>query len=114
MLNLLILTASFAHAETDIGKSKTFGVGAATGVPYVAFTGKQWLDADSGLAFYVGTSVFFHTVRGSYQKTITRWGEDWSWGELPLYWHAGVQASLYTIAGYVGPSIGRIRDLGAV
>ncbi len=106
MLTTLLLCTQLAHAGSDVGTEKKFGVGVSTGDPAVAFTGKFWLSDHAGIAFYAGTSFVHHSVRASFQSNIHTWGEDWSFGRLPLYWHAGVDAGLYTVLGYVAPTVG--------
>lgn len=107
MLTALLLASSFAHAGSDVGDSKKFGIGVATGAPLAAFTGKYWFNDKSGLAFYAGTAIVYHTARASFQSNIHTWGESWSWGQLPLYWHVDAEAGVYTVPGYtVAPTLG--------
>lgn len=106
MLTSILLLTSLAHAGSEVGSDRTFGIGVATGDPALAVTGKLWLSDNAGIAFFAGTSVLHHGVRGSFQSNIHTWGEDWSFGRLPLYWHAGVDAGLWTVLGAVRPTFG--------
>ena len=106
MLTTLLLFTHLAHAGSEVGTEKKFGIGVSSGDPALAFTGKLWLSDDAGIAFYVGTSFLHQGVRVSFQDNIHTWGDDWSFGRLPFYWHAGVDAGVWTVLGSAGVTIG--------
>ncbi|GDX80009.1 hypothetical protein LBMAG42_18200 [Deltaproteobacteria bacterium] len=107
---LLALTLSSAHADTDIASVKKFGLGLSTGPALITVTGKYYFGEKAGLAFWAGTSGNFHNARVAYQGEIVHWGDDWSWGQMPLYWHADLDVGIYSdpfvYAGTVFPNVG--------
>ncbi len=104
---MLLLALSLAHAQTDIGTTKKFGLGIGTGPTTIALTGKYFFNEKSGLAFFAGTSFVSHQARVAYQSNIHSWGDNWSWGQLPLYWHVDVEGGLDAYPGYAGyPRLG--------
>lgn len=105
MLTSLLLLTHFAHA-TEIGTDKKLGVGVATGDVYVAFSGKYWLSEKSGLTAMLGTSFVYQSLRVGYESNIVTFGQDWSFGQLPVYWHADVELSAYTVPYAFYPRIG--------
>jgi hypothetical protein len=110
---MLLLSVALAHATTTIGTDHTFGLGVASGPSAIDLTGKLYFNEKSGLEFFVGTSGISHNARVVYQSNIHSWGDDWSWGQLPLYWHADVDLGVTTYPGYpVYPRIGAGGGVG--
>lgn len=103
MLTSLLLLTHLAHAGSDVGTKLKLGVGVTTGDPYFGVTAKYWLNDKAGLSVYAGTAFVYHTVKVAYQQNFLTVGEDWSFGRLPIYWHADVMAGLYTVPNYVSP-----------
>lgn len=99
MLLALVLSSVTADAATDIGTEKKFGIGVATGAPLLSLTGKYYLTERSGIVGYAGTTFFSHALRVGYQAPIHTWGENWSWGQLPLYWHVDAEVGVWTYLG---------------
>lgn len=95
MLTPLLLLTQFAMAGSEIGTEKMLGAGVVTGDPYIGVTGKYWINDKSGIAAFLGTSVVFHTLRGSFESEFMTVGEDWDFGQLPVYWHADVEVGAY-------------------
>ena len=105
MLASLLLLSHLANAGSEVGSVKKLGVGVTTGDPYIGVTGKYWVSDDSGFAVYVGSAVVYHTAKVSFQSNFLTVGEDWSFGRLPIYWHADAVAGLYTVPNYVAPVV---------
>lgn len=114
MLSLMTaLVVGQAHAY-DVGTSKKFGIGANVGAP-VEFTLKYWMDEKSGISGAVGTWGFaWFEVRGQYERDITSFHE-WPWGELGMYWDAGLQISAYPaiVYGWGGFGVGPYGGVAA-
>ncbi len=92
----LALSSHLAHAGSEIGTDKKFGIGGSTGDPYIAVTGKYWLNEKSGIVGTFGTTIVYQTLRVDYESNIVTFGKDWSFGQLPLYWHADLEVGAYT------------------
>lgn len=97
MLTSLLLATQLAHAGSDIGTDKKLGVGASTGDVYLAFSGKYWLSEKSGLTATLGTAFYYQAFRVGFESNIVTVGDDWSFGQLPIYWHADVELAAYTV-----------------
>ena len=111
---MLLLALSLAHAQTDIGTPKKFGLGLESGTSAFALAGKYWFGPKTGIAFAAGTSITFHAGRAAFEGEIVHWGDKWSWGQLPMYWHGGVDFGAYTIPGYpMYPRLGVGGGIGA-
>lgn len=114
MLSLMTaLVVGQAHAY-DVGTSKKFGIGANVGAP-VEFTLKYWFDEKSGVSAAAGTYGFaWFDLRGQYERDITSFHE-WPWGELGMYWDAGLQISGYpaTFYGVSGVGVGPYGGVAA-
>ncbi len=105
MLTSLLLLSHLANAGSEVGSVKKLGVGVTTGDPYVGVTGKYWVSDKSGFAVYAGSAFTYHTVKASFQSNFVTVGEDWSFGRLPIYWHADVLVGAYTVPPYVEPVV---------
>lgn len=109
---MLLLALSLAHAQTDIGTTKKFGLGLETGNTTIAVAGKYYFSPKMGIAFAGGTTFSYHAARAAIEGEIVHWGDKWSWGQLPLYWHAGLEGGAYTLPGY--PAYARLGVGGGV
>jgi hypothetical protein len=112
----VLLSALTASAKTtEVGTDKKFGLGVQLGSP-ITLTGKYWLDDQGGVAFHVGTWFgFYNEARVQYERQFVQFG-DWDFGDLGMYWHAGVASRLWTVTGYdgdfsLGPSGGVAGEL---
>lgn len=106
MFSSLLLVSNLALAGSDVGTDgNTFGLGVVFGDPYIGVTGKFWLNEKSGISFYAGTAFLYHSVRGSFQSNFVTVGEEWSFGQLPIYWHVDVDAGAWTVTGGLYPRV---------
>ncbi len=127
MLCSLFLLTEFAWAESEIGSAKRVGVGLVVGDPNVGATGKFWMNDKSGVAVFLGTSVvevipqlrLNYAMRGSFESEYLTVGEDWTFGQLSLYWHVDVDVGAYFLASdesyarvAVGGGAGNALQLG--
>lgn len=96
MLTALALTAA-VHA-TEIGTSKKFGIGLASGSQAGALTGKFYVSEPAGFAVYVGTSGWYNGLRINYEREFYP-VDSWGWAQLDLYWLVGVDVGLWTYYG---------------
>ena len=109
MLLSMLLALSTAQA-TEVGTSKTFGLGLQGGYP-ATFTGKYWVNDLGGVAFHVGTVATYLEGRVQVEQRFYDIG-DWSFANLGLYWNAGVSARSWTSSG-TDVSIGPTGGVGA-
>jgi len=117
MLASLLLMSGLAIAggTTEVGHGKNFGLGVQAGSPST-FTGKFWLDEQGGVAFHAGTWFgYYFEGRVQYERQFVQFG-DWDFGDLGMYWHAGVATRYWTVVGVaadlsVGPSGGVAAEL---
>ncbi len=111
---MLLLALSLAYAQTEIGTTKKFGLGLESGSNTVGLAGKYWFGPKTGIAFAAGTSpgAGFHAGRASFEGEFVHWGDKWSWGQLPMYWHGGVDFGAYIVPGY--PTYPRLGVGGGV
>lgn len=113
MLTSLLLASTLAHAGSDIGTDKKFGIGAEFGNgTYVNVSGKYWLSEKNGISFHAGTNFFYHEVGGRFESTIIK-GEWFDWADLPIFWWAGVDVGVYSYLGYTSPQAGAAGGAGA-
>ncbi|MSP56556.1 MAG: hypothetical protein EXR69_13305 [Myxococcales bacterium] len=112
MLTALLLLPRLAQA-TDIGSDLKLGLGAATGDVYVAFSGKYWLSESTGVTAMLGTSIVYQSMRIGYESNVMIFGENWGFGQLPLYWHADLELSANTVPYAFYPRIGAGGGAGA-
>lgn len=111
MLYALLLSSSFAHA-TEVAIDKKFGLGVATGVPYLNVTMKYYLNDKSGIAAYAGSSILYHDLRAAWQSEFVE-AANWSWARLPIYWQAGIDVGLWTASyGYASGRLGVFGGAG--
>ena len=109
MLAMLLLLPSFASAS-DVATREQFGIGVATGYPFLNVTGKYYLGPKAGIAAYVGTAFYYQNLRGAYQLELTEL-HAWDWARLNLYGQAGLDIGLVTQSwgkaqGRIGPFVG--------
>lgn len=116
LASIVLLSALTAAAETsEVGHGKNFGIGVQLGSP-VTFTGKYWFDEKGGAAFHVGTWFgYYFEGRVQYERQFVTFG-DWDFGDVGMYWHAGVTTRYWLLAGYadsfsLGPSGGVAGEL---
>jgi hypothetical protein len=110
MLLSMLLALSTAQA-TEVGHSKTFGLGLQAGVP-ATFTGKYWVNDKGGVAFHIGAfSGLYLDGRIQVEQRFYDLG-DWSFAHLGLYWDAGVITRLWTTTSG-GVSLGPTGGVGA-
>lgn len=105
---MLLLLVSLATAATDIGENKPLGVGVATGPATVSATVKYFLDDKGAVVGYAGTNGAYHGLRAGYQREFVNWGQDWTWGQVGMYWHVAADVHAYT-----GPYYGSSLAVGA-
>lgn len=103
MLTALALSA-VVHAS-DIGESKKFGIGVASGPMAISATGKFYLNQKSGISAYLGTSGTYHGLRANFESEFVEFAE-WSFARLDMYWDAGLDAGLFSWWGYTGAQLG--------
>ena len=90
--------ADDAHTQaagTEVGTSKTVGIGFLLGQPNL-FTAKFWLDEQSAVSVAAGAytnNLDRLLVRVQYGRTFYTIG-DWDWGILDLYWNVGAGTNL--------------------
>lgn len=90
---LLVLITKMAMA-TEVGAVRPVGMGISTGYPgAITITGKYWFGEKAGIAGYIGTMGITHGLRALYQHEFYPINE-WEIGRMPLYWMAGVDASI--------------------
>ena len=85
----LLLGATQAGA-TEIGNTKTKGIGLTVGVPS-AVTGKIWLDQKSGISGYFGAQFGGGTAVGlrvQYDREFVELA-DVPWSRMDLHWFVG-------------------------
>lgn len=82
---MLLLALSLAHAETDIGTTKKFGLGLESGTASVALAGKYCFGPQTGLAFAAGTGVSIHAGRAAFEGEIVHWG---GMGDAGARWYS--------------------------
>ncbi len=109
MLLSLLLALSTAQA-TEVGTSKTFGIGFQGGYP-ATFTGKYWINDAGGVSFHVAASAFYLEGRAQVEQRFYDIG-NWSFADLALYWDAGVSTRLWTTTSG-GLSVGPTGGVGA-
>ncbi len=114
LTSLLLLSTLATAAPSEVGTDKKFGLGVQLGAP-MTFTGKYWLDDQGGPAFHVGTYFVYHEARVQFERQFVQFG-DWDFGDVGMYWHAGVATRYWTVPNYVnelslGPSGGVAGEL---
>lgn len=110
MLTALLLSSTvFA---TEIGTSKKFGIGIASGAHYFSITGKYYLDEKSGISCYIGNSWLYQGLRANYEREFYPVG-NWGWANLDLYWAAGLDLGLWTYYGNYPAVFGVGGGIGA-
>lgn len=105
----LLLGAAQAGA-TEIGNTKTKGIGLTVGVPS-ALTGKLWLDQKSGISGYFGATVGGGTavaLRVQYDREFVELA-DVPWSRMDLHWFAGG-----ALAAFPGAGLGLLGGVGGV
>lgn len=107
MLASLLLATQLAQAS-DIGKTKTFGIGVAIGYP-MSVTGKFWLDDKGGIAVFAGTGFTYFNFRGQYERDFIEF-HDWDWAQFGMYWDIGAELNVYPTSflyrtGGIGPGV---------
>lgn len=110
MVTALALTA-LAHA-TEIGTTKKFGLGLASGSHFGALTGKYYLNENVGVVVYVGNSGWYTGVRANYEREFHAL-DSWGWAQLDLYWLVGADVGLWTYYGRYPAVIGAGGGVGA-
>ncbi|MFZ5478654.1 MAG: hypothetical protein ACOZNI_17920 [Myxococcota bacterium] len=93
MLTALVLASSLANA-TDVARTRKFGIGASTGVAYLAFTGKYYFDPKGGIAFWAGTSGIHHQARVNYEREFVEFA-DWDFARFDMYWDVGADFGVW-------------------
>lgn len=90
---LLLLTALQPASATEVGSTKTLGLGVEGGLP-AGFTLKYWLGPKSGLSLHAGLwGIAAMQVRGQYESEFVEFF-DLDFGRLGMYWFAGAQTNL--------------------
>lgn len=113
MLTSLLLASTLAHAGSDIGEDKKFGIGAEFGNgTYVNVSGKYWLSEKNGISFHAGTLFVYHEVGARFESTFLK-GEWFDWADLPIFWWAGADVGVYTGYGIFAPQAGVSGGAGA-
>jgi hypothetical protein len=112
---MLLLMLELANA-TEVGKGKVFGIGATTGYPAIAVTGKYYLNQKTGIAAFLGTTVFYHQLQVEYQSEFLEI-HDWDFARFPIYWFAGLDLGLTSLVNgsldfTLYPKIGVIGGVG--
>jgi len=108
LLLALTLSTGDAYAQkkkTEVGTSKTTGIGVNLGSPN-AFTAKFWLKPKAGVSLTVGKYFLGSTlVRVQYEQVFYTIG-NWDWGKLDLYWNAGGGTRVALVGLAFQPGVG--------
>lgn len=102
---LTALALSTLVQASEIGTTKKFGIGVASGPMAISATGKYYFNDRAGLSFYAGTSGLYHGARVNFESEIVEFA-DWDWATFGMYWDAGVDLGLYSWWGYAGANVG--------
>jgi hypothetical protein len=108
LLLALSLATQDAHAgKSEVGTSKTTGIGVNLGYPN-AFTAKLYFKPKSGMSVTAGAypgGLGTAMVRVQYEQVFYTIG-NWDWGKLDLYWNAGVGSNVTIVGLNLQPGIG--------
>ena len=112
MVLAALLGVGLAHAGSEIGDERRFGLGLESGATLIGLSGKYWFNDRMGLTAVIGTSFVLQEGRLGFESQIRRYGESWSFAQVPLYWHVGVEFAEATVA-WTGTRVGVDGGVGA-
>lgn len=102
--------ASESSGQSEVGTSKSFGIGVLVGRHSV--TGKYFLNRDSGIGIYANPGLFGIAGHVAYEKNFWEIG-DWPFASLDMYWNVGAIGGVTRIATGTTPLAGVGGGVGA-